>query len=443
MKSKNGIKKFFSVVCTTMLAAVCVTSLGLKPHDAHAACSHQFNGSYQTTWATCTKNGQRVGKCTKCGKVLNRQVLYATGHNWVDKQVVQTRSCTRNGIVIQRCTKCGTTRTNTLYAPGHASNGSYTVTKQSTCTTDGQKVLKCTRAGCGAVLNTQSIPKTGHSYSYFYNVKTGKLSGFCTRSGCGHQDLDVTYNEFLSNGNLKNNTDNQRKYLQYIASSINGVTVDQLLNDKAAANAQCGGNISKTLDKCGEVLGFVIDATQPGLESYIDGFDVIEGTLGNYDNASKLLTAYKGMSTAMTLSEFLECNDKTPTDLVSIICTAASFGDSDFGVLSKELAQMPELFDKSVEKAKKYEDRKLYCAYLDNENVTVKVGGVTKPLYEVSLYDIYEYPYTIKGAFSGCSTQDANKMYKFLRESKEAYIAYLIMNPGYNGDYETFCQENL
>ena len=30
-----------------------------------------------------------------------------------------------------------------------------------------------------------------------------------------------------------------------------------------------------------------------------------------------------------------------------------------------------------------------------------------------------------------------------MRESKEAYIAYLIMNPGYNGDYETFCQENL
>ena len=132
MKSKNGIKKFFSVVCTTMLAAVCVTSLGLKPHDAHAACSHQFNGSYQTTWATCTRNGERVGKCIKCGKVLNRQVLYATGHNWVDKQVVQTRSCTRNGIVIQRCTKCGTTRTNTLYALGHASNGSYTVTKPPT-----------------------------------------------------------------------------------------------------------------------------------------------------------------------------------------------------------------------------------------------------------------------------------------------------------------------
>lgn len=443
MKSKNGIKKFFSAVCATMLAAVCVTSFGLKPNDAHAACAHQFNGSYQTTWATCTRNGERVGKCTKCGKVLNRQVLYATGHNWVDKQVVQTRSCTRNGIVIQRCTKCGATRTNTLYALGHTSNGSYTVTKQATCTTEGQKVLKCTRPGCGCVLNTQTIPKTSHTYSYFYNVKTGKLSAFCTRSGCGHQDLDVTYKEYLSNEHLSNNTDSQKKYLQYIASNIKGVTVDQLLNDKATANTKCGGKLAKTLDTCGEVLGFAMNATEPGIQNYVDNFDVVAGTLKGYDSASKLLNVYKGMNAALTVNDYLECTDMTPTDLVSVICTTASLGDSEFGVLSKELAQMPELFDKSVKKAKEYEDRKLYYAYLDNEDVTVKVGEVTKPLYEVSLYDIYEYEYTIKGAFSGCSRQDANKMYKFLRESKEAYIAYLMMNPNYTGDYDTFCQEKL
>lgn len=262
MKSKNGIKKFFSVVCTTMLAAVCVTSLGLKPHDAHAACSHQFNGSYQTTWATCTRNGERVGKCTKCGKVLNRQVLYATGHNWVDKQVVQTRSCTRNGIVIQRCTKCGTTRTNTLYALGHASNGSYTVTKQSTCTTDGQKVLKCTRAGCGAVLNTQSIPKTGHNHTKTYT--NGLEKEYCSKCGTVFNDAAANLRAALYKRYSKSEADRKfQQALQYLnqAANLNTPSDKKCAMYKLLADINGLGDFSlgnEKMEKCANACEYVL-----------------------------------------------------------------------------------------------------------------------------------------------------------------------------------------
>ena len=192
--SKKIIGKTLSLICTLMLAIVCVNSFGLKPQNAYAACSHQFNGSYQTTWPTCTKNGERVGKCTKCGKVLNRQILYATGHNWVDKQVIQTRTCTRNGIVIQRCTKCGTTRTNTLYAWGHSCNGSWTTTKKATCKQEGERVLKCTRSGCGAVLQRETIPKTSHSYYYEYDRVAGWRRKHCYY--CDLDDWDKELNEY-------------------------------------------------------------------------------------------------------------------------------------------------------------------------------------------------------------------------------------------------------
>lgn len=182
---KKSIRKMMSIICTMMLALVCVTSLGLKPQDAHAACSHQFNGSFQTTWPTCTKKGERIGKCTKCGKVVYRQPLSATGHKWVDKKVIQTRTCTRDGIVDQRCTNCGKTRTNRLYAMGHSCSGLWTTTKEATCVQKGEKVMKCSRLNCGAVLQRQTIPPKGHDTFYEYD----RVAGW-KRKHCHRCDLD-------------------------------------------------------------------------------------------------------------------------------------------------------------------------------------------------------------------------------------------------------------
>jgi len=140
---------------------------------AAATCVHSFNGSYTTTKAaTCTTDGTKVGKCTKCGAVLSTVSIPALGHSYGSWTTTKAATCAAAGSKKRTCTRCSAVDTESIPALTHSFSGSYTTSKEPTCTTEGTKVGKCNN--CGAVLSTVSIDALGHSYGSW---KIGRAPG--------------------------------------------------------------------------------------------------------------------------------------------------------------------------------------------------------------------------------------------------------------------------
>jgi uncharacterized Zn finger protein len=70
-------------------------------------CDHVAGGWTVTLAPTCTETGTRVKTCTICGRVLEREVIPATGHtpgNWV----ITVQPGVNEGERVKYCTACGT-----------------------------------------------------------------------------------------------------------------------------------------------------------------------------------------------------------------------------------------------------------------------------------------------------------------------------------------------
>ena len=70
---------------------------------------------------TCTEDGYKVTKCSRCGKELDSRTKTADalGHQFVETTVAPT--CTESGYTVQKCTRCGEEgeRTNLVAPLGH------------------------------------------------------------------------------------------------------------------------------------------------------------------------------------------------------------------------------------------------------------------------------------------------------------------------------------
>ncbi len=128
--------------------------------------------------ATCTEDGYtEVSVCGICGEVLKaRESIPALGHAWDSGTVTQAATCTSDGVKTIKCTRCGVTRTEAIPATGHSP---VTVPgKAATCTeaglTDGSKC-----SVCGTTLTAQNtIPAKGHS-----PVTVPGKAATCTEAG--------------------------------------------------------------------------------------------------------------------------------------------------------------------------------------------------------------------------------------------------------------------
>ena len=137
-------------------------------------CSHVYTWTI-TKVATCTSNGSKVYKCSKCGDISKTQAIYSSGHNYattyesgsVDKHA-KMLECTRCGAKTEtienhtfdaneKCTKCGYIK---------VCSHSYT---SATCTS----AKTCVK--CGVTIGE----KLGHNFS----VATCQTPKKCTRCG--------------------------------------------------------------------------------------------------------------------------------------------------------------------------------------------------------------------------------------------------------------------
>lgn len=122
------------------------------------SCEHSYTVTVLRE-ATCTMGGAKIYTCTKCG------TSYNAGTAALPHSPGAAATCT----TAQTCTVCGATITGAL---GHAEVTTEAVS--ATCTTTGSTAGSyCSRCGV-TVIQSQTIPKTGH------NAGPGGLKSSCT-----------------------------------------------------------------------------------------------------------------------------------------------------------------------------------------------------------------------------------------------------------------------
>ena len=164
---RNG-KRILSLALLVLLVVL------LMPVAAHAdppqdGCPGSAAGGPVTTthsWviesdtATCTKDGKRVWRCTKCGKTYGEKSP-ALGHDFGNGRVTREATCTKEGEKTWTCSRCGATKTDTFPAKGHSPVSIPAVA--ATCTATGlTEGSQC--SVCGEILKAQeTVPATGHT----------------------------------------------------------------------------------------------------------------------------------------------------------------------------------------------------------------------------------------------------------------------------------------
>ena len=109
---------------------------------------------------TCTTEGEKVYKCTECGKVIKTEKLPVVPHDYTDEIVTLEPTCTEEGVLSFACTMCGdVSKTEVIDALGHK-EGDLVVTKEASCVEPGAKQSTCTV--CGTVMTDEVIPALGH-----------------------------------------------------------------------------------------------------------------------------------------------------------------------------------------------------------------------------------------------------------------------------------------
>lgn len=118
-----------------------VTGTVTKVDSTHV---HQYADSDVVKEATCTSEGYKLKKCSKCGaEELERIAIDKDAHSWVESKH-KDATCTEDGYTEYKCSACGETkRDNIISATGEHH---FTVVKEvvaPTYTSEGYTIYKC------------------------------------------------------------------------------------------------------------------------------------------------------------------------------------------------------------------------------------------------------------------------------------------------------------
>ena len=197
--------KCFETQTVTLTATVSATASpdgeahsGTDTVTVGAIGSHDFDDSIEanvtTQAATCTVNGFKKVKCSRCEEVQTT-TLYAPGSHDFDETIeanvtTQAATCTVDGFKKVKCSRCEEVQTTTLYAPG-SHDFDETIAENvtvvaATCTAAGSKTVKCSR--CDETKRT-SIKALGHDWGNWVVVtpatETEEGLERCTCARCG------------------------------------------------------------------------------------------------------------------------------------------------------------------------------------------------------------------------------------------------------------------
>ena len=147
--------------------------------------------------ATCTEAGKTEGShCSVCNTVIKAQEeVKALGHDYSEWTVKKAATCTEDGQKTRKCSRCDEAETQTIKAPGH------------TVVTDKAVASTCTEAGktegshcsvCNTVIKEQKeVPAHGHDWTGEWVITKpatttveGKKELSC-KNGCNQKKYQV------------------------------------------------------------------------------------------------------------------------------------------------------------------------------------------------------------------------------------------------------------
>ena len=148
-----------------------------------AALMHDFTGTEtEVTPATCTTDGEKTVKCSRCDATTTVIVPHL-GHTWGKWTVTKEATNTIPGEMTRTCSNDTCSETVEIPAGGHEfDNG--TVTKVATCVEAGTMLYKCTaHENCGITLEV-TIPVTQHTVAQKVVEATctvpGSVEAYCS-----------------------------------------------------------------------------------------------------------------------------------------------------------------------------------------------------------------------------------------------------------------------
>lgn len=183
--------------------SVCKEEISRKRVQTEAL-GHEWDEGTLTTAPTCTQDGVRTFRCTRCSEVKTETaaatghipgpeatctqaqvclqcdavLAEALGHDWDEGTTEQEATCLREGSVLYTCSRCDEVRRESTPKGSHTPE---TVPgKAATCTDDGlTEGSKCSL--CGIVLTEQEVIPAAHTPGE--TVRENEVAATCTAEG--------------------------------------------------------------------------------------------------------------------------------------------------------------------------------------------------------------------------------------------------------------------
>ena len=151
------------------------------------SCPHKWGNWTTSKNATCTADGQKIRKCSVCGKT-ETSAIAKTGHKYESKVIAPT--CTAKGYTLYTCSVCKNSYKDKYTNEIAHKWTDWSTTKNATCLEDGLKTRKC--SACGKT-ETSAIAKTGHKY------ESKVIAPTCTAKGYTLYTCSVCKNSYKDN----------------------------------------------------------------------------------------------------------------------------------------------------------------------------------------------------------------------------------------------------
>ena len=173
-------------------------TVNMTPGNVNISCAHTADDGTVTKEATCTEDGEKSYKCSKCGEDMGVKTVPATGHTEV-KDAAVSATCTEAGKTEgSHCSVCGEIIKAQAVVPATGHTEVKDAAVSATCTEAG-KTEGSHCSVCGEIIKAQTVvPATGHTYASDWKYDETEHWHECecgSTSGNGPHDLEETVDE--------------------------------------------------------------------------------------------------------------------------------------------------------------------------------------------------------------------------------------------------------
>ena len=142
----------------------------------------EFNHDWHDTETlpTCTKDGEKVGECSRCGMKETEKISSALGHDWGDWTVTTPATCTNEGVETRTCKRDPShVETRTIPTTGHnwVDNGNGTHTCTNCGATEAFGALELRVVDAEGMNEPFTVSQNGTLRTYTGAYDTATLTG--------------------------------------------------------------------------------------------------------------------------------------------------------------------------------------------------------------------------------------------------------------------------